>query len=68
MDTDGQAANLGIPAHPVCGDTLTQPQWLNHIVVAAKLGDLVTIPRSPPPNLLLWFVTDMQFNLLEIQP
>lgn len=42
------------------------PQWLSHIVIAAKLGDLATIPASPPPNLLLWFITDMNFNLLEI--
>jgi hypothetical protein len=44
----------------------TQPVWLQLILDVAKVGGHLQPLREGPPDVILWFKIDKDFNLLEI--
>ena len=42
-----------------------QPEWLKKILDVAKVGGHLTPMRDGPPDRLLWFTMDHNYNLLE---
>lgn len=47
------------------GKLATRPEWLVKIVDVAVVANTVNRATAPPPDLILWFSTDKQFNLTE---
>ncbi len=47
------------------GKLATRPEWLVKIVDVAVVANVVNRAAAPPPDLILWFSTDKQFNLTE---
>lgn len=47
------------------GNLATRPEWLVKIVDVAVVANTVNRATAPPPDLILWFSTDKQFNLTE---
>jgi hypothetical protein len=47
------------------GNLATRPEWLVKIVDVAVVANTVSRATAPPPDLILWFSTDKQFNLTE---
>jgi hypothetical protein len=43
-----------------------RPEWLVNIVNLARLGDHFLEVHDPPPDRVLWFAVDSDFNLLDI--
>jgi hypothetical protein len=43
-----------------------RPEWLVDIVNLARLGDHFLEVHDPPPERILWFAVDSNFNLLDI--
>lgn len=41
-----------------------RPEWLTKIVAVAHAGRHIRIVESPPPDLILWFKTDKDYNLV----
>jgi len=48
------------------GRTGGQPPWLQLILDVAKVGGHMQPMRDGPPDVILWFTIDKDFNLLEI--
>jgi hypothetical protein len=44
----------------------SQPPWLQLILDVAKVGGHMQRMRDGPPDVILWFKIDKDFNLLEI--
>jgi len=44
----------------------TQPVWLQLILDVAKVGGYFKPMRDGPPDVILWFKIDKDYNLLEI--
>ena len=42
----------------------TRPAWLVEIVNIAMLGSHIRIVRRPPPNAILWFLTNDAYELV----
>lgn len=47
------------------GTLATRPEWLVKIVDVAVVANTVNRATVSPPDLILWFSTDKQFNLTE---
>jgi len=43
----------------------TRPAWLNTIINVAAVGNHIQRVPLPPPDVILWFLTDTKFNLIE---
>jgi len=43
-----------------------RPEWLVNIVNIARVGDHFLEVQDPPPDRVLWFAVDSDFNLLDI--
>ena len=56
------APDINRTAH---GSLSTRPEWLAKIVDVALVANTVSRAPAPPPDLILWFRTDKQFNLTE---
>jgi hypothetical protein len=41
----------------------SMPEWLQLIVLAAKMGGHVIVPVTRPPDLIIWFSADKDNNL-----
>ena len=48
------------------GELGKQPAWLRPILDVAKVGGHMKPMRDGPPDHILWFTIDKDFNLLEI--
>lgn len=42
-----------------------RPEWLLNAVHIGKVGGYMKMPPEPPPNVILWFVTDDNHRLIE---
>ena len=49
---------------PPSGPLTARPQWLIDIVNLGKLGNHGSHVRNPPPDFILWFDIDDNFNFL----
>ncbi len=49
------------------GNIGEQPAWLKRIVDIAYLGDYIVPVPAPPPDLVMWFLTDRDLNLIEFK-
>lgn len=47
------------------GTLATRPPWLVKIIDVAVVAGVVRTVANPPPDLILWFCTDKEFNLTE---
>ena len=43
----------------------TRPEWLIKIIDVAVVAGAIRTVDNPPPDVILWFRTDKQFNLTE---
>lgn len=43
----------------------TRPPWLVKIIDVAVVAGAVRVVENPPPDMILWFRTDKDFNLTE---
>ena len=55
------------PDVSVSGGCDQRPPWLEVIVTAAKLGGHPFIPAVPPPDLVLWFETTEDRELIQFK-
>ena len=46
------------------GPIANRPEWLAAIVNAALVGGHMKRTYEPPPDCIVWFVTDANYNLL----
>jgi hypothetical protein len=44
---------------------VNQPAWLSEIVTVAAVGGAAHRPTASPPDVLIWFRTDDEHNLVE---
>jgi hypothetical protein len=44
------------------------PEWLREIVNVAIIGEHCMHPKDPPGSILVWFTTDNNLNLTNIEP
>lgn len=42
----------------------SQPAWLQAIVATSRVGGHMKYTNEPPPDCIVWFVTDAEHNLL----
>ena len=49
---------------PRAGVVGKEPEWLQTVLMAARLGGHITRPPNPPPDEILWFVTDNDGQLV----
>jgi hypothetical protein len=47
------------------GALTERPTWLVDIINVAKLSGALMHPPEPPPNVILWFLTDGDNKLIE---
>lgn len=50
--------------HTVVGLIESQPAWLQAIVATSRVGGHMKYTNEPPPDCIVWFVTDAEHNLL----
>lgn len=50
--------------HTVVGLMESQPAWLQAIVATSRVGGHMKYTNEPPPDCIVWFVTDAEHNLL----
>ena len=54
----------GIQSH-TRGADYNRPEWLNSILATAKVAGAIPKIKEPPPDIILWFRTDKDHNLIE---
>ncbi len=42
-----------------------RPEWLTNIITIAKIGGYANAIKYPPPNVIVWFIMDADYNLIE---
>ena len=47
------------------GALATRPPWLVKIIDVAVVAGAIRVVENPPPDMILWFRTDKDFNLTE---
>lgn len=47
------------------GDVANMPEWLKPILATAKVAGAIRPIKEPPPEIILWFRTDADHNLIE---
>lgn len=45
-----------------------EPEWLKRILDVAYLGDHIQRVPNPPPDKIMWFITDPDLNLVSFTP
>ena len=45
--------------------TYNMPGWLKNILVTARVAGVIPKIKEPPPDIILWFRTDKDHNLIE---
>lgn len=45
--------------------TYNMPEWLRAILATAKVAGAIPKIKEPPPDVILWFRTDKDHNLIE---
>jgi hypothetical protein len=50
--------------HTVTGLIDSSPAWLQAIVATSRVGGHMKYTNEPPPDCIVWFVTDADHNLL----
>lgn len=53
-----------LPAHAPQGAVLDAPTWLSEIVTYARLGSHDVVIPAPPPDVIVWFVTDHSYRFV----
>lgn len=61
----GQHTNNGETVRTYSGPVETMPEWMRAVRDVAMVGGHMPPNPNPPPNYILWFKTDPQFNLQE---
>ena len=47
------------------GSEQTMPEWLKAVLYTAKVAGAIPKIKAPPPDIILWFRTDADNNLIE---
>lgn len=47
------------------GPLSERPEWLDNIITLAKIGGHANAVKYPPPNIIVWFIMDADYNLIE---
>lgn len=50
--------------HPASGQVGSEPEWLGNVLAVARVGGHMHKIFSPPPQEVLWFVTDLDGSLV----